>query len=90
MRGSSFTFVAKVEEWDYESDPNYVIRTIQKGDIYEVATVTNPAFPQSTAGVRSEQDVVEIIRREKEKRQKIQRETLERQRALRDIKVRLG
>jgi HK97 family phage prohead protease len=88
VRGSSFTFVASRVEYDWESDPQYVIRTVRQAQLYEVAPVTMPAYPQSTAGVRSEQDVAEFIRAEKSKRQNQTRDYLERNRALRDISIR--
>jgi HK97 family phage prohead protease len=90
VRGSSFTFVATRVEYDWESDPNYVIRTVRQAQLFEVAPVTLPAYPQSTAGVRSEQDVAEYIKGEKARRQQEQirmREHLERNRALRDISI---
>ncbi len=87
VRGSSFTFVAKVEEWDYESNPNYVVRTIKQADLYEVAPVTLPAYPTSTAGVRSDDPVAETVRREIESRKKHNRDYLERQKTLRELSL---
>jgi HK97 family phage prohead protease len=87
VRGSSFTFVATRVEYDWESDPNYVIRTVRQAQLFEVAPVTLPAYPQSTAGVRSEQDVAEYIKGEKARRQKQTSDYLERNRALRDILI---
>lgn len=52
VRGSSFIFRPVLQEWD-ESDPDMAIRTIVEAELYEVSPVTNPAYPQSTAGVRS-------------------------------------
>lgn len=92
VRGSSFTFVAQVEEWDYSSDPDYVIRTVRSADLYEVAPVTMPAFPQTTAGVRGGMDaaseqIAKMIRQEKHRRSAEYQKFLERQKALRDISI---
>lgn len=87
VRGSSFTFVARVAEYDWESDPDYVIRTVKRAELYEVAPVTNPAYPQSTANVRSEADVAEYIRAERARRAQAARDYLARQKALRDVSV---
>ena len=88
VRGSSFTFIPLVEEWDYDSAPNYAIRTIKKADLFEVAPVTMPAYPTSVAGVRSESDVAEMVAREKQKRKQQISGYLERQKTLRDISIR--
>ena len=92
VRGSSFSFVANVEAWDYESNPDYAIRSIQDAELYEVAPVTNPAFPQSTAGVRSDQELAEIVRAERERRKAVllssrreQVDFLAREKSLRDL-----
>lgn len=85
VRGSSFVFVASVAEYDWESDPQYVIRTVKKADLYAVSPCTLPAYPSSTAGVRSEDQVVEMIRQERERRQQTNRAYLERNRLLREI-----
>ena len=87
VRGSSFTFVAQVEEWDYESNPNYVVRTVKQADLYEVAPVTLPAYPTSTAGVRSDDAVAAMVQREIEARKKHNRDYLERQRVLRELSL---
>lgn len=87
VRGSSFTFIAQTEEWDYASDPDYVIRTVTRAQLYEVAPVTNPAYPQSTTGVRSEQDMAEMVKVEKAKRSSDYQKYLERQKALRDMQI---
>lgn len=58
VRGSSFIFRAVVEEWD-ESDPAMPIRTITEAELYEVSPVTTPAYPQSSVGIRSAEEVFE-------------------------------
>lgn len=94
VRGSSFTFRALVEEWDYDSDPNFAIRSILEAELFEVAPVTNPAFPQSTAGVRSDKELAEFVRQEREKHNAalssaLQQKTefIARQKALRDLLI---
>jgi len=87
VRGSSFTFIAQLAEYDWESDRDYVIRTVKRADLFEVAPVTNPAYPQSTAGVRSESEVAEYIRSERARREQAQRDYLARQQALRDVSI---
>lgn len=87
VRGSSFTFMAQVAEYDWDTDPDYVIRTVKRAELYEVAPVTNPAYLQSTVGVRSDQQVAEYIRSEREKRTRAQNQYLARQKALRDISI---
>lgn len=87
VRGSSFTFVATVDEYDYEIDPNYVIRTVKRAELYEVAPVTMPAYPSSTAGVRSDDPIAEKIRAEQARREKKTSDYLERNRALRDLSI---
>ena len=58
VRGSSFIFRAKKEEWD-ETDPDMAVRTVLEADLFEVCPVTIPAYPQSVASARSAQDVFE-------------------------------
>ncbi len=87
VRGSSFVFVAGVAEYDWDSDPQYVIRTVKKADLYAVSPVTLAAYPSSTAGVRSADQVAEMIRVERERRNNNNRAYLERNKALRDLSV---
>ncbi|MUG24761.1 HK97 family phage prohead protease [Paenibacillus macerans] len=56
VRGSSFIFRPIVEEWD-ESNPDMPIRSIAEAEIFEVAPVTTPAYPQSSVGIRSAEEV---------------------------------
>ncbi|MCJ8015235.1 HK97 family phage prohead protease [Paenibacillus sp. KQZ6P-2] len=56
VRGSSFIFRALVEEWD-ETNAEMAIRTISEAELYEVSPVTTPAYPQSTVGIRSAEEV---------------------------------
>jgi HK97 family phage prohead protease len=86
-RGSSFVFVSQVDERDYTADPDYVIRTVRKADLIAVSPVTNPAYLTSTAGVRSEDPLVEIIRAERERRNKLTSAYLERSKAIRELSI---
>jgi HK97 family phage prohead protease len=54
--GSSFIFRAVREEWD-ESNPDMPVRTVLEAELYEVSPVTTPAYPSSSVGVRSAEDV---------------------------------
>lgn len=56
VRGSSFIFRAIREEWD-ESDPKMPVRTVMEAELLEVSPVVNPAYPQTSVGMRSAQDV---------------------------------
>lgn len=65
IKESSFAFSMKggVEEWDDTVKP--AIRTIKTvGVLYDVSPVTYPAYPASTSGVRSLEDVYEAHKRE--------------------------
>jgi HK97 family phage prohead protease len=55
--GMSFAFVAVDEDWSKED--KIPIRTVKKADLFEVSWVTDPAYPQTTAGVRSLTEVFE-------------------------------
>ena len=56
VRGSSFIFRAIKDEWD-ESDPSMAIRSVIEAELIEVSPVTRPAYPSSSVGVRSAEDV---------------------------------
>jgi len=60
VTNSSFLFSAKggKEEWD-DTDPQMSIRTVIEATLFEVSPVTFAAYPQSSVGVRSEQEVYE-------------------------------
>jgi HK97 family phage prohead protease len=88
VRGSSFMFVATVEELDWDTNPDYVIRTVKRAELYEIAPVTLAAYPSSTAGVRSEDQFAEKIVYERLKRQQQFSDYRERERALRELSIR--
>lgn len=52
----SFMFRCTKDMWDV-SDPAMAIRTVLEADLYEVSPVTFPAYPQTSVGVRSAQEV---------------------------------
>lgn len=56
VRGSSFIFRSIKDEWN-ETDPEMAIRTVIEAELIEVSPVTRPAYPQSSVGVRSAEDV---------------------------------
>ena len=88
VRGSSFIFQAGAVEYDWESDPQYVIRTVKRAHLFEVSPVTLPAYPSSTTGVRGGEQadhVAEMIKAERARRQNTNRAYLERNRLLREI-----
>lgn len=66
VTGSSFTFQAIRAEWD-DSNPDMEIRTVLEAELFEVAPVTFPAYPQSESGVRSAEDVIKEHRELKKK-----------------------
>lgn len=51
--GSSFTFEPTQVEWTFEGDKE--IRNIMKANIYEVAAVVDPAYRNTSVGVRSDE-----------------------------------
>ena len=54
--GVSFGFRTKVDEWD-ESNPKNVIRTLVDVELIEVSPTPFPAYPQTSVGVRSTEEV---------------------------------
>lgn len=53
VEGVSFGFLPQKQEWD-ESDPDNLIRTINKADLFEISPgVAFQAYPDSTAATRS-------------------------------------
>lgn len=56
VRGSSFIFRSVREEWD-DSNAAMSIRTIYEAELFEVSPVTMPAYPQSSVGIRSAEEV---------------------------------
>lgn len=56
VRGSSFIFRSTKEEWD-ETNEDMPIRSVIEAELYEVSPVTSPAYPQSTVGVRSAEEI---------------------------------
>lgn len=56
VNGSSFIFRPVTQKWD-ESNPDMAIRTITEAVLYEVSPVTTPAYPTSSVGMRSAENV---------------------------------
>jgi hypothetical protein len=56
VRGSSFIFRPTKQEWD-ETNPDMPIRTVVEAELYEVSPVITPAYPASSVGVRSAEQV---------------------------------
>jgi hypothetical protein len=52
VRGSSFGFVAREQEWHEDSDGN-ITRTLLEVALIDVSPVTNPAYPDTDAALRS-------------------------------------
>ncbi len=52
----SFGFETEVEEWDTSKEKNE-IRTLKKVKLFDVSPVTFPAYPQTSVGVRSAEEV---------------------------------
>ncbi len=52
----SFGFETLIDEWD-KSDEKNEIRTLKKVKLYDVSPVTFPAYPQTSVGVRSAEEV---------------------------------
>ncbi|HZG83839.1 HK97 family phage prohead protease [Paenibacillus sp.] len=86
VKGSSFIFRAIREQWD-ESNPEMPIRSVLEAELIEVSPVTRPAYPQSTVGVRSEQEVYEAFAAQRAAGDKTVHEA-DRQRRERELQLR--
>lgn len=64
VTGSSFMFRAVKQEWD-ESNPDVLLRTITEAELYEVSPVTTPAYPTSSVGVRSAEQVFQEFQQQR-------------------------
>lgn len=56
VKGVSFGFVCKKDEWD-ETDPQNIVRTLIDVDLIEISPTAFPAYPQTSVNVRSEADI---------------------------------
>ena len=54
IRGSSFGFYCLEEQWDYDSDPDLIIRTVLKANVFDCSVVMDPAYLSSDSSVRSQ------------------------------------
>lgn len=62
IRGMSFMFRAAKDRWtrsERDNEPN--LREVLEAELYEVCFVTDPAYPQTTAGVRSREDYNRLL-----------------------------
>ena len=64
IRQSSFAFLVRKDEWTYPEDKNAVpLRAILEiGELYDVSPVTFPAYPTTSASVRSKLEALSQIR----------------------------
>jgi HK97 family phage prohead protease len=56
--GVSFGFRTKKDAWD-ETDPKNIVRTLVDVDLIEISPTPFPAYPQTSVGVRSHQEIYE-------------------------------
>lgn len=54
----SFGFRTKKDEWD-ESNPKNIIRTLIEVELFDVSPVTYPAYPATSIGVRTAEEIFE-------------------------------
>ena len=52
----SFGFITEKDAWD-RSDEKNVVRTLEQVRLFDISPVTFPAYPQTSVGVRSAEDV---------------------------------
>ena len=52
VAGCSFGFIVRADEWTKDEE-GMNVRRILKGDLYEISTVVNPAYPDTTLAKRS-------------------------------------
>ena len=52
VAGCSFGFIVRADEWT-TNDDGLNVRRILKGDLYEISTVVNPAYPDTSVAKRS-------------------------------------
>lgn len=52
VAGCSFGFIVREDEWTKNED-GMNVRRILKGDLYEISTVVNPAYPDTSVAKRS-------------------------------------
>lgn len=52
VAGCSFGFIVRADEWTKNED-GMNVRRILKGDLYEISTVVNPAYPDTSVAKRS-------------------------------------
>ena len=62
--GVSFGFRTKKDAWD-ETDPKNIVRTLVDVDLIEISPTPFPAYPQTSVGVRSFQEIFESHKAER-------------------------
>lgn len=63
IRGVSFGFSIKGQEWDDTDDDN-IIRTVTKGKLYEISPTPYPAYPQTEVSARNIEKSYEDFKKE--------------------------
>lgn len=66
LKGMSFGFIVRKETWDETVVP--AVRTIEAVDLVEVSAVANPAYPDTSLGLRSRDSAREQAERERAQR----------------------
>jgi len=54
VRGSSFGFYCLEDTWDLDRENDILLRTVLKAEVFDVSPVTNPAYLETDAAVRSQ------------------------------------
>lgn len=49
IRGMSFGFIAKKNEWDFSVEPN--LRTVTEAELFEITVTSIPAYPDSSLAI---------------------------------------
>jgi len=71
IKQSSFAFVPRQEKWQSNKDPN--VRTLIDVDLFDVSPVAEPAYPDTTVAVRSDDDggVADRLRHDRNTRMRL-------------------
>ena len=64
VAGSSFAFTVDKQDWEERKEDGSIHRTILEGTIYEIGPVTDPAYVQTGATLKSTKDEFEKRQRE--------------------------
>jgi hypothetical protein len=88
VKGVSFGFRTRVDEWD-ESDKNNIVRTLIDVMLYEVSPTAMPAYPQTSVSARSTEDIYAQHKKDVEESKKRSIETRERAARIRLNQIKL-